>query len=376
MGRVPLILALAALALAAGPRGMPAGSSRNESPGDGYRRAVAPYTFRFPRDHASHPEYRTEWFYYTGRVAAGERRFGYELTFFRVGLDPAWRRSRSAWAPRSILLAHFALTDETRGRFRWSQLAERPALGIAGADSSRYHVWVDGWSAGLEPDGRTHRLIARAGGFAVDLVLLPSRPPVVHGSGGISLKAAGGGHASHYYSITRLATRGLLTLDGRTFGVSGVSWFDHEFGTNQLAPEQTGWDWFGLRLGDGRDLMLYRLRLRGGGAEPASSGTLVEPDGRVRHLPLAAWSLEETARWRSPESGGDYPAGWRLRVPGAGLDLSVRPTVPDQELITSGGTGVTYWEGSVVVAGTSRGLPVRGDGYVELTGYAGRPPGF
>ncbi len=369
-----LALALLGAAILAPPQA----ASRSAPPPwrEGYRLAVAPYRFRFPRDHASHPAYRVEWWYSTGRVAAGERRFGYELTFFRVGMAAAWRASRSAWAPRDVLLAHLAITDESRGRFRWTELAQRPALGLAGADSTRYHVWVDGWSARLDADGRTQRLVARARGLALDLALVPLRPPVVHGVGGISVKGPGEGHASHYYSFTRLATQGTLTLDGRSFPVSGVSWMDHEFGTSQLAPGQAGWDWFGLRLGDGRDLMLYRLRLRGGGIEPASSGTLVEPDGQVRHLALADWSLEETARWRSPASGGVYPAGWRLRIPGAGLDLTVRPTVPDQELVTGGSTGVTYWEGSVLVQGISRGRAVAGDGYVELTGYAGRPPGF
>jgi predicted secreted hydrolase len=382
--RAIALLSASTLALA---RGIPAATYAAAGPApvaarpsaerlrDGYLLAVAPYRFRFPRDHASHPEYRTEWWYYTGRVAAEERRFGYELTFFRVGLDAAWRRSPSAWAPRDLLLAHLAVTDESRGRFRWSERAQRPALGLAGADTSRYHVWADDWSAALAPDGSTHQLQARTEGIALDLALAPLRPPVVHGKGGISVKAAGEGHATHYYSITRLATRGTLVVDGRSFPVTGVSWMDHEFGTHQLAPGQTGWDWFGLRLDDGRDLMLYRLRLKDGGVEPSSSGTLVERDGSAHSLPLDTWTLEETARWTSPQSGGHYPAGWHLRIPGAALDLAVRPTVPEQELITGGGTGVTYWEGSVIVAGTSRGRPVRGEGYVELTGYAGGPPG-
>ncbi len=345
-------------------------------PGDGYRIVAGPQHLRFPRDHAAHPACRTEWWYYTGRLAAEGRRFGFELTFFRQGLDPAWRSSRSAWAPREILLAHFALTDETGRRFRWSERAERAALGIAGADTSRYRVWIDDWSAALGPDGRTHRLRARAGDFAIALDLEPLRPPVAHGAGGLSRKGPAPGEASCYYSLTRLATRGTLTSAGRTWEVAGLTWMDHEYGTYPASTSRAGWDWFGLRLDDGRDLMLYRLRRTRGGTEPASSGTLVDRRGAPRHLRLAEWTLAETARWRSPGTGGDYPAAWRLRVPGAGLDLTVRPTVADQELVTSGTTGVAYWEGSVLVAGTAHGRPVRGDGYVELTGYAGALPGY
>jgi len=340
---------------------------------DGYRVVSAPRILRFPRDHAAHPAYRTEWWYYTGRLAAGGHRFGYELTFFRQGMDTSWRASRSAWAPREIVLAHFAITDETGRRFRWTERAERSALGIAGADTSRYRVWIGDWSAALAADGRTHRLRAHDGDLAVALDLVPLRPPVVHGLGGVSRKGPAPEEASCYVSITRLASHGELDIGGRRYEVAGTSWMDHEFGTYPSRSRRTGWDWFGLRLDDGRDLMLYRLRLAGGGTEPASSGTLVGPGGAALHLPLSAWTLEETARWRSPGSGALYPSGWRLRVPGEGIDLTVRPTVADQELITSGSTGVTYWEGSARVEGTSGGRPVRGEGYVELTGYAGAP---
>ncbi len=367
------------LALAASAR--PAGSSPGAAPRDsaGYLDAVAPYRFRFPRDHAAHPDYRTEWWYVTGRLegrsggpAAG-RRFGFELTFFRVGLDTSWRRVASAWAPRELILAHLAVTDESGRRFRFAERAARPALGLAGADTARMRVWIGDWSASWARD--TLRLRARDGPIGVELALAPRRAPVAHGAAGVSRKSAGAAYASHYYSMTRLAASGSLRWNGHDLPARGVAWMDHEFGSGELAPGQVGWDWLGLRLDDGRDLMLYRLRLAGGGTEPASSGTLVEPDGRARTLPLGTWRIDETARWTSRASGATYPAGWRIVVPSAELDLAVQPTVADQELRTTGSTGVTYWEGSVTVAGRSRGRAVRGEGYVELTGYVGRPPG-
>lgn len=341
-----------------------------------YRLATAPFTFRFPRDHAAHPEYRTEWWYYTGQLAAAHRAFGFELTFFRVGIARAREHSRSAWAPHTLIVAHAALTDETRGRFAYDDMAERPALGMAGADTSRYHVWIGDASVGLAPDGRnlTHALRVTTPRFAFDLALEPLRPPAVHGHDGVSVKGAAPGAASHYYSIPRLAARGVLVAARDTLAVTGEAWMDHEFGSGALAPGEQGWDWFALRLDDGREVMLYAMRLAGGGIDPASSGSLMFADGRVRHLARGEFEVAATGRWTSPHSGGIYPMGWRVRVPAARLDVLVDPAVRDQELVSRRLGGVTYWEGSVRVRDAASGA-ARGRGYVELTGYAGPPPG-
>ena len=340
-----------------------------------YRAALPPYTFRFPRDHAAHPEYQTEWWYYTGHLYSGARKWGYELTFFQIGIDPERKRSRSEWALHTLYFAHFTITDENGRSFRFMEQVSRPALGMAGAETGRYRVWIHDWSAGLLPDGRTHRIHADAPGFGLTLDLLSLKPPVVHGFNGVSQKSEGAGRASHYYSLTRLKTNGTLRVGGEKIPVTGVSWMDHEFGSNQLTAEQAGWDWFSIQLDGNRELMLYQLRLKDGGVEPLSSGTLVRADGTWKHLPLSAFEIRPTGTWRSPKSGGIYPAGWTIRVPGEALELRVLPTVPDQELWTEG-TGVRYWEGSVRVEGRSGGKPVGGVGYVELTGYAGPAPGI
>lgn len=361
------LLLLATLAAAAAP------PPRTEL---GYRHAVAPWRFAFPRDHASHPAFQTEWWYYTGRLAAADgRRFGFELTFFRVGLDPARRASPSAWAPHTLHFAHAALTDVAGRRFLHDHAIARPALGLAGADSTRYRVWIGDWSAELERPS-VHRLRAAARGFGLDLTLTEGGPPVIHGHDGVSRKSAGLGEASHYYSLPRLATRGRLTVGGRSVAVAGETWMDHEFGSGRLAAHLAGWDWLGLRLDDGRALMLYLLRDRDGGFDPASSGTLVAADGAARHLPLAGFEVRATAHWTSPHTGARYPSRWSLRVPDAQLALEVEPELDDQELVTAGAAGVVYWEGLVRVRGRSRGAPVAGDGYVELTGYTGRTPGL
>jgi len=344
--------------------------------GASYEYATEPRRFQFPRDHASHPEYRVEWWYYTGNVSAGRREFGYQLTFFRVGIDPAWRASESAWAPHDVLFAHWALSDASGPRFRFHEQIARPALGMAGADTAAYRVWIDDWSAALAPDERTHRLHARAEDMALDLALVPEKPPVIHGADGLSHKSAVRGNASHYYSLSRLATTGWIRAGAESLNVSGESWMDHEFSTSQLDSSQVGWDWLSLQLDSNEELMLYQLRRRDGSIEPLSSGTWVASDGRGAFLPRSAFAIEPTGQWKSLASGAVYPHGWKVRVPSRGVDLTVTPLLDDQELRSRTMGGVIYWEGAVRIAGTRRGAPVSGKGYVELTGYAGRAPGL
>ena len=338
-----------------------------------FRDASTPWRFTFPRDHASHPGFQTEWWYYTGHLASGARRFGYELTFFRVGVSRAPRES--AWALRDLLFAHAALTDESGRRFLFADTLVRPVLGRAGADSTRYHVWIDDWSAGLDASGAHHELHADGGAFAFDLVLDPGKPPVIHGEQGISRKNADPARSSHYASLTRMPTRGRIREGGTWREVTGTSWMDHEFMTTPGVAVDRGWDWLALQMDDGRELMFYRLRLAGGSTDPYSSGTWVEPDGRSRHLTLDQVRFSITGSWTSPASGARYPAGWTLAVPGERFEVEITPTVSDQELRTHGPAGVTYWEGSVLVHGTRAGRTVTGRGYVELTGYATGIPG-
>jgi predicted secreted hydrolase len=339
-----------------------------------FAQALPGYHFQFPRDHASHPAYRTEWWYYTGHLADPKGRpFGFELTFFRFGMTRA-PLGPSKWRFDDLYVAHFAVTDEQAQRFSFFDRLNRPGLGLAAASPVRYDVHNGTWLARALPDGR-HHLRAREGDLAIDLVLKSLKPPVIHGHDGVSQKADCVGCASHYYSLTRLETTGILTVGRERLPVHGTSWMDHEISSNQLTKDQVGWDWFSLQLSDGAELMLYRLRLANGQVEPRSSGTYVRPDGSWVDLPLGTWSADATGSWTSPRSQGTYPSGWRVKVPAEQLDLTVTPAVKDQELVTGGPTAATYWEGSSHVTGTHAGKPVAGDAYVELTGYApgGRP---
>jgi predicted secreted hydrolase len=194
----------------------------------------------------------------------------------------------------------------------------------------------------------------------------------------LSKKGSNEGQASYYFSHTDLATRGSIRtpLSQTEIPVTGTSWFDHEFGSNQLTSDQVGWDWFSLHLSDGHDLMLYVLRRKDGSVEPTSSGTLVSPSGKATHLKLSEINIEILDTWKSPRSGGRYPSRWRLRIPTVGIDLLISPSVASQELLTEGSTGVVYYEGAIEGKGTSGGKEVMAEGYVEMTGYAGSLAGL
>ena len=333
-----------------------------------FRLALPGYTFSFPRDHFSHEDYRTEWWYYTGhlRTQTGEE-YGYQVTFFRRGVAEA-QANPSRWAAKNLYLAHFAISDIPRKSFRYFERVNRGGLGQAGASQKEFHVWVGDWQ--VTGDATTQHLRAQEGEFAVDLRLVSQKPPAIHGENGVSQKGAGRGHASHYYSLTRLRTEGTLTVRGRTLPVAGLSWMDHEFGSTQLNPDQVGWDWFGLQLDDGTELMLYIIRKTDGRPDPYSSGTWVRADGGTVHLRQQDFSVEALERWKNPRGRGYYPMKWRLGVPALELNVTVIPAFPDQELDTAKSTQVIYWEGAVSAEGTVQGRPVKGRGYVEMTGYA------
>jgi predicted secreted hydrolase len=326
-----------------------------------YRAALPGYRYEFPRDHFNHPEFQTEWWYYTGNLRDPQgRRFGFELTFFRQGIDRA-KQPAAVWDVRDAWLAHLALSDIDGGRFLHAERLNRSGAGLAGASSGLARVWNGNWRAQWDLPGGTQQIEAIDPRFSFDLTLRALKPPVIHGIHGVSQKAPGAGHASHYISFTRLETRGSVVLEGRTFQVEGLSWMDHEFFTNQLDAAQTGWDWFSLQFDDGTELMLFRLRRTGGDADPYSAGTYIDTRGRATHLVRDAFSVTPGKLWHK------YPVEWTVRVPSLGIAVETATRLPQQELDSQRNP---YWEGSVEIAGSRRG-----SGYVEMTGYA-RPIAF
>ena len=346
--RASLVLAVALLAAATGFN---------------YRTALPGYRYTFPRDHFEHPDFRTEWWYYTGNLRSAEgKRFGFELVFFRRGERREPAENHSAWRIDDVYLAHLALTDVDGKRFFSHERLNRAGPGVAGASFEKRRVWNGNWSAQWSQDRQT--LEATADEFRFRLRLDPVKPAVIHGENGVSQKAEGAGKASHYVSFPRLAVAGELEVEGARYAVSGTAWMDHEWFTHQLDASQVGWDWFSIQLDDGRDLMLFQLRTRNGSIDPHSSGTYVDARGSARHLTAREFSLEPARYWVSPKTKARYPVGWRVRVPSLALDLQCAAVVDGQELVARDAAAPSYWEGAVHYSGTATGV-----GYLEMTGY-------
>ena len=336
-----------------------------------YQLALPGRKITFPEDHYSHPNFKTEWWYYTGHLESESgRRYGYQVTFFRFGLRDRQNEAQDKPPFSELYMAHFALSDIYAKKFRYRERINRGYNGKAGAATDRYFVWNEDWK--VEGDHNNHKIEVSDRGTELRLNLKSLKLPVLHGSNGLSQKAAGEGRASYYYSLTRMQTDGALTIDGKTEGVRGLSWMDHEFGSNQLGQDQVGWDWFSIQLDDRTELMLYLMRRKDGTVDPYSSGTLVQADGSTRHLKLNDYRVEVLGRWRSPTSGADYPMRWKVTLPAEQIELEINPAFQNQELITNRSTRVTYWEGAVDVRGRASGKSVSGAGYVEMTGYAGK----
>jgi predicted secreted hydrolase len=336
----------------------------------GWRTAEPGWKYEFPRDHHSHPDFKTEWLYFTGNlVDTGGRRFGYQLTFFRQGIRPPNERSPelSRFVTGDLKFAHFTVTDVGADQFHFAQKTSRGAFAESGFDVGDRLAWLDTWDLELKGESKFH-LRADTNEAAIDLQLESAKPPVIQGENGISQKASSEGHASHYYSLTRLTSTGEVQIDGKRFQVTGESWFDHEWATNQLAPEQIGWNWLSVQFDDGTELMLYQMRLKNGAADPSSSGTFIAGDGSTTHLPASAFPITPLTFWKSAKTGANYPISWRLELPERGINFTIRAAVENQELAL---TPLAYWEGAIVAEGTRDGRPIKGRGYLELTGYAG-----
>ncbi len=347
------------------------------SDNNGWQLAIEPRAWNFPRDHGAHPEYRTEWWYFTGNLSDNSgNRYGYQLTFFRQGLRTAASEIANRWSVRDVYIAHFTITDVAKGAFTMDERMSRAGPGLAGALTENLKVWLFNWEANLQ--GNTILLEARNTDMQLTLELRPQKPVVFHGDRGLSKKGAEKGQASYYTSFTDLKTSGSIRtgFSNSLIQVKGTSWFDHEFGSAQLAQDQEGWDWFGLHLADGRDLMIYLLRHTDKSMNPESAGTLVEPDGRFHRLSLSDMSVTVLDSWKSKKTKTIYPSTWRITVPAKQIEMMLTPLIANQELDTSKTTGIIYWEGAVAGQGMSRGKPTSCEGYVELTGYAGTMGGI
>ena len=326
--------------------------------------------FRFPLDHGPHNNYATEWWYYTGNLTGEDGgAYGYQFTFFRSALAPGVTSRASEFAAQQIYMAHFAVTSGPARQHLSYDRFSRGAGGVAGASGSpRYEVWLDDWRAQEVGPGQMHLLASAEGEdgpVSIDLTLTETRPPLLHGDAGYSLKGPEIGNANHYYSLVRMETTGHLVFGGARVAASGLSWMDHEFGTSALSQDAVGWDWFAVTLENDVVLMFAEIRTKSGTSQDIFEGTLSFPDGRQLAISPDDFELTSTGQWTSPDSGTVYPSGWRVTFPQLDIELTIDPLIDDQEMDVA----FTYYEGATVVRGTMNGESVGGRGYVELTGY-------
>lgn len=333
---------------------------------DGFARAIEPYDWQFPADFGPHPEFQTEWWYYTGNVATADgRRFGYQFTIFRRAITPQAVASASEWRTNQLYLAHFTISDIANERFYHDERFSRGSASLAGATvDPLYRVWLEDWEV-MAQDEQAERVTIRAHSddFALEVLLEQTKPPALQGQAGLSPKSAEEGNASYYYTLSRLITTGTITLGDEIHEVTGNTWRDHEFSTSALGDQAQGWDWFGLIFDDGTELMVGQIRLTDGGREPAFGGLYIAEDGTTRYLTSEDFTIVSTRTWASPHTGAVYPAGWQITLDAQDMQFSllVDPLMADQELH---GANVEYWEGAVRISGDKQGY-----GYAELTGY-------
>mgnify|MGYP001550788916 CR=1 FL=1 len=327
---------------------------------DGFQKAERITQFRFPEDFGPHPGFQTEWWYYTGNLSSSQgEKFGYQFTVFRRSLSPNNAKTGSEWRTNQVYFAHFAVTDVLNEKFHSFERFSRDSLGLAGAKSVPYQVWINDWKISGTPNKPT--IFAEEDAIGIELNLQSSKPIVLQGNKGLSQKGPKKGNASYYFSQTRLKTEGNIKIKDKTYQVEGFSWLDREWSTSTLDKDDIGWDWFSIQLDDSREIMLFHIRTRSGGISPFSSGSYVESDGTKHALAKDDFTLSVTQTWKSKHTGIEYPSSWRIKIDRFDLELTVTPLLKDQEHRHS----FVYWEGAI----KAQSEKAQGTGYVELTGY-------
>ena len=349
------------------PAPEPASDSLLSVDNERYARVLKPRTFIFPQDHGAHPEYHIEWWYFTGNLhTVEERKFGYELTFFRFALTPDQQKTASKWRNKQMYMAHFSLTDVADKQFYFAERFSRAGNNLAGAETEKYHVWLHDWKAeSIDESSSVISLEAKLDDFAISLQLQPDKKIALQGLDGFSQKNTQSGNASYYYSYTRMTTAGNIQVNQQSFAVTGSSWMDREWSSAALSADQIGWDWFALQLSDHSELMFYRFRRKDDQQDVNNAGAIFNADGSKINLNFSDVTIKVLAHWQSPHTQISYPAKWHLSIPRLGLELDVTPLTNDQEL----NVRYRYWEGAVSVTGQKNDQDINGQGYVELTGY-------
>jgi predicted secreted hydrolase len=319
----------------------------------------------FPRDHGSHPGFRTEWWYITGQARSGAREFGFQVTFFRTRVDGT-QGMRSRFAAKQLVFAHAAITDVSGSKLWHDQRIAREGFDVALAAEGDTRVKLRDWTLERSATGTFAARIA-ASEFSLDLQCAPTQPELPQGQEGLSRKGPQPEQASYYYSLPQIAASGSITLKGQRFDVAGKAWLDHEWSQEVLHPQAVGWDWIGMNLDDGSALTAFRIRQPDGSAL-WDGGSFRSPAVGLYTFRPGEAVFSPQRYWTSPLSQAKYPVEWRVRTP-AGF-YTVKAVLDNQELDSRASTGAIYWEGLSTLL-DSNGRPV-GAGYLEMTGYGQR----
>jgi predicted secreted hydrolase len=336
--------------------------------------ALPARALQFPRDHGSHPELRTEWWYITGYATAGGRPFGFQVTFFRSRMD-ATQGMQSAFAAKQLVFAHAALTDVQGRRLLHDQRVARAGFGVSAAEADT-DVKLQRWmlqreslaqsQSAFQPSRYTTHIESEP--FGLQLQFDTTQPLLLQGNNGLSRKGPLAEQASYYYSQPQLAVRGEIVLAGRRMAVDtnapARAWMDHEWSEALLADDAVGWDWIGMNLHDGSALTAFRLR-RADGSALWAGGSYRAPGQAARIFAAPEVTWQPLRWWQSGHSHARYPVQWQVTTP-AGV-FTVTAVLDDQELDSSGSTGAVYWEGLSDLH-NAQGQTV-GKGYLEMTGY-------
>ncbi|MEW6001619.1 MAG: lipocalin-like domain-containing protein [Nitrospirota bacterium] len=320
------------------------------------------YEVKFPEDFFYRKDYRIQWWYFTGHLFDEKgREFGYELTFFVLGVQKSQYESK--FGVNNIYISHFAVSDVKEKKFYFTDNVDSGAYDFAGSEDNQLKTWV----GKNELRGTAERMHVTASdkNMAIDLVLIPAKPAVLNGEKGYSRKSGESPYiASIYFSYSHLKTEGKLRIGNKVFRMKGKSWFDREISSGELGKGQIGWDWFAIQLADNREILLYILRNKDGSFNPYSSGTFIHKDGKYRHLLAKDFKITILDYYRSEKTGARYPSKWEIKIPSEDLSLRITPFFSDQEFLGTYSTGNYYWEGTCKVEGD-----VTGRAYVEMTGY-------
>lgn len=334
----------------------------------GFRLATTKPSLSFPRDHRAHPEFRTEWWYFTGHLETEQQReFGFQFTLFRFAFAPKDEADTLPWQQREAILGHFAISDFDNKRFYQRERLSRAHPELAGYQQQPFKLWLDHWQLEFAEDIKrsTWRFDAREDDFGLRLQLSTQQAPIAQGEAGLSQKSRTPGNSSIYYSQPQLVVKGELYLGNSTKRVRGNAWLDREWSTSALSEDQQGWDWFALRFDNGDSLMFYRLRDLHGKQQAFSAGSYVTREGKKTTLLSDDVITTPTRYWRSPRSGSRYPLDWRLEIPRLAMTVEIKAAFSAQEWLGR----FHYWEGAVSAEASQAGKVRKARGYLELTGY-------